>query len=143
MTAAEVRGPLSVAEIDATEDMWYPFLLNATQTLLQSGVPVRQLPQHKHWMWSNKARRYHGIPGYAFFGVFCAGGTEGLMLFNTVRECRLPSQKNAPLVYVDYLATAPWNIHPLSNTPRYIGASVSHYSSLRQRTAGISGWAVG
>lgn len=45
---AEVKGPLSVADIDAVEDVWYPFLLNATQTLPQSGTPVRSMSSHRH-----------------------------------------------------------------------------------------------
>lgn len=47
--------------------------------------------------------------------------TQGLMLVTTAEVCRLPIQKGKPLVYIDYLETAPWNQRVLAEQPRFGG----------------------
>ena len=48
---------------------------------------------------------------------------QGLLAVRTDKTCRLAEQAGLPLVYVDYLATAPWNYAPflarIGGTPRY------------------------
>jgi hypothetical protein len=54
------------------------------------------------------------VLAFAFFGVSCRDKLRGLMKLEVAgRSGRLASQKRKPLVYVDYLETAPWNIKPL------------------------------
>jgi hypothetical protein len=118
---ASVVEQLTPEEIADAEDEWFPYLLSALQTRIQQGIPRRDLPEHKHWVWEDKARLYYAQSTYLFLGILCASKLEGLMLINRARACRLPRQKGLPLVYVDYIATAPWNIASLADTPRYRG----------------------
>lgn len=47
---------------------------------------------------------------------------HGMMLVLTAGKfCRIESQKGKPLVYVDYLATAPWNSADVVAEPTYAG----------------------
>ena len=41
------------------------------------------------------------------------------MLVNLGKMCRLPSQKNQPLVYVEFISVAPWNRSQLWPKPHY------------------------
>lgn len=41
------------------------------------------------------------------------------MIVNTMESCRLESQKGKPLVYIEFLETAPWNRASLTRRPRY------------------------
>lgn len=68
-----------------------------------------------------KAQRFYGEAGYEFWGVTVAGDMQGMMLVNVSEVCRVPAQSGAPLIYVDYLATAPWNLRSLTPAPRFGG----------------------
>ena len=41
------------------------------------------------------------------------------MIVRTDKMCRLPQTFGLPLLYVDYLSAAPWNLPGLTVTPRY------------------------
>src|SRR4029077_17093712 len=60
------------------------------------------------------------IMGRDTFAVECAGETQGLMLVD-VGFARLPVQHGLELVYVELLATAPWNRLKLHPGARYKG----------------------
>jgi hypothetical protein len=50
---------------------------------------------------------------------------QGLMMVKTAGcAARLPPDGGQPLVYVDYLEVAPWNLRALTNTPRFGGIGV-------------------
>jgi hypothetical protein len=54
------------------------------------------------------------------FGVECEGEVQGLMLVSTARHrCRISEQKGKEQVYIDYVASAPWNAPSLIDIPRY------------------------
>lgn len=57
------------------------------------------------------------------FSVMCGGVTQGMMYSELVaHRCRLPSQRNQHLVYVEFLETAPWNRRELLfDPPRFKG----------------------
>lgn len=45
---------------------------------------------------------------------------QGLMLVATAGYvCRIPEQQNRDAVYVDYIATAPWNSPSITESPRF------------------------
>ncbi|WP_395145032.1 GNAT family N-acetyltransferase [Armatimonas sp.] len=60
--------------------------------------------EHSHWDWKSKYR--HRSPETLIFGLECKNEIQALMflLFD-----KMSHEDNLPLVYVDYLATAPWN----------------------------------
>lgn len=87
-----------------------------------NGPEVRVTPEHAHWEWAKKIECVQGLLPYTTFSVECAGAVQGLMIVRTSGDVALLPQKRAlPLVYIAYLATAPWNWAPYSPTPRFRG----------------------
>ena len=58
---------------------------------------------------------------YQSFPIECGGQTQGMMIVNTIKRCRLRSQANKHLVYVEYLETAPWNRTPNPSAASFKG----------------------
>ncbi len=84
------------------------------------GTPKEQWPQHVHWNWREKQKAVEGILAYRMFGIECASEMQGLMLLVTAgKTCRIESQKGKPLVYVHFLAAAPWNLPSITSEPRF------------------------
>lgn len=79
--------------------------------------------EHGHWDWSQKYQLVATAPlAYRMFGLECDSQIQGLMLvLTTGKFCRIESQKNKPLIYVDYLATAPWNSADVVEEPKFAG----------------------
>lgn len=82
-------------------------------------------PEDAHWEWAAKALQALRNPlSYELFGVEADARTQGMMLvLKGGLKCfsRHPEHPRAPLVYVDFLATAPWNRPGLTATPTYKG----------------------
>lgn len=92
---------------------WRPIVLAAAKELSKSGGPAVLIPRHYHWDWERKAADLRML-AITFFGLSCGGALQGLMKLLTVgHTCRLTEQAGKPLVYVDYLESAPWNIKSL------------------------------
>ena len=83
------------------------------QTVGPGGAPGQIVPRLFHWDWSSKEGELQ-VLAFSFFGITCNAKLQGLMKLDlTGRAARLPAQKGKPVVYVDYLETAPWNIKAL------------------------------
>lgn len=112
---------VSAAEVQAADALWSAFSQEAAQTARAGGVPAWELPEHRHWQWQRKMQT--ATPARRFFGVECQGEMQGLMAVRMDKLGRLPEQAGLPLVYVDYLATAPWNYVPflalIGRAPRF------------------------
>lgn len=77
-------------------------------------------PEHSHWDWTKKFQLTIDYSlTYRMFGIECKGEIQGLMLVIVGKECTIESQKGKPLIYIDYLATAPWNSKALTKEPKY------------------------
>ena len=75
--------------------------------------------QSAHWDSRKKTELLGGLLAFPSFAVECAGETQGLMIVNTTDFCRLECQRGKPVVYVEFLETAPWNRQTLTSRPRY------------------------
>jgi hypothetical protein len=118
---AELRFDLTADEIFAVEAAWGPIRSEAVERLVRMGFPSEQMPQHWHWDWRWKVPKL-ALRGYRGIAVKIASEVQGLMLVATANYVtRLPPDLNGPLVYVDYIESAPWNVQPLSENPRYRG----------------------
>lgn len=102
-----------------TELTWAEFRLEATKRLHASGGVV---PEHWHWNWINKSSKIDFL-AYRCFGIECNNEMQGLMLVNTINVSRLENQKNKPLIYIDYIEVAPWNLNT-SISVRYAAVGV-------------------
>ena len=116
--AATLVDGVSAEEVRAADAAWKPFSAAALRAALARAVPPEDLPGN--WEWERKMRA--ATPASRFFGIECAGEMQALMAIRMDKIARLPEQAGLPLVYVDYLAAAPWNQPILVSPPRYRGA---------------------
>jgi len=93
----------------------------AVERLVAAGFPEQQMPQHWHWDWGQKVPRLRLLT-YRGVGVECAGEMQGLMLIAAAgHAARLPPEMGKPIVYIDYVESAPWNVPPLAEEARFGG----------------------
>jgi hypothetical protein len=99
------------------ENTWRPWLDKA---FVQNPMLPRQ--ESRHWDWRKKVGYIKGLLAYPTFAIECIGQTQGLMIVDTTtHQCRLIGQSKKPLVYVEYIETAPWNRSSLTNPPKFRG----------------------
>lgn len=74
-----------------------------------AGVQLEDRPEDSHWDWKRKIRQSGGLLSYHSFALVCEGDLQGLMLCRDLASAKLPGQFGKPMVYLEFLATAPWN----------------------------------
>ncbi len=117
--AALVDG-LIRSEVEFAEGQWSPFLQERLKKMKERGVPKEQWPEHSHWDWRGKFEATERLLAYRMFGIECLSQMQGMMLVTSAgRVCRIPSQCGKPLIYVYFLATAPWNLPSIVAHPRF------------------------
>lgn len=122
LVEAELRDAIEDPHLADWEALWRPSLDAAIQRLHAEGVPRQQWPQSRHWDWRDKLREIGRLLAHRTFCIVCRGQTQGLMAVNvTTKKAWLGPQRGQPLVYVEFLETAPWNRRVLYDPPRYGG----------------------
>ncbi len=110
---AQLFDEVTVAHFIEAQAEWRPVVLDAARAMLQAGVPREQIPQHFHWDWQRKEQDLR-LLAVTFYGLEQESKLQGLIkLLTASQQSRIPAQRGKPLVYIDYLETAPWNIKPL------------------------------
>ncbi len=99
---------------------WRTFSRRAYRGALALQVAPERLPEHPHWEWAGKQRRAGAES--RIFGIECEGQAQALMLARSDKLARLPVAQGQPLAYIDYLASAPWNLPNLTASPRFRGS---------------------
>lgn len=75
-----------------------------------------------HWDWRRLAEIYRNPLLFQMYSVECADLTQGLMLVRKGGKfSRHSDHPRADLVYIDRLATAPWNRPRFVTDPKYKG----------------------
>jgi len=109
---AELVDEVTTDDFLVTQLEWRPVVIEATRELVRLRSPDL-VPGHFHWDWTRKAAQLE-LLAVSFIAIRCDGSLQGLMKIETVgHDCRLPEQAGKPLVYIDYLETAPWNVKSL------------------------------
>ena len=102
-----------------TETEWGPIRREAGRRLIRSGQPPEKIPRHFHWDWTKKSLKLT-LLAYRCFGIECEGSMQGLIMMDLVsKTARLAPDAGKPLVYVDYLESAPWNVSALTDEPKF------------------------
>jgi hypothetical protein len=106
-----------------------------------AGRILQNKPEDHHWDWKAKAAHWRPLLGYHSFAIVCQGELQGLMMANDLQSARLPIQFGKALVYVEYLATAPWNRSEVQMPPRFSGVGTTFISAAIElsRTIGYRG----
>jgi len=114
---------LDELELIDVEIVWAPERLRALREMRRKGVTA--IPQHVHWNWALKAVKNAGLLAFRSFGIEALGKMQGLMMvLLTGKTSRLAPDKGKPLVYVDFVETAPWNAKEFTASPIYKGVGV-------------------
>lgn len=107
-------------DVERAEAIWKPFLDEQVERMRAEGIPRSSWPQHRHWDWSQKQESTELYLAYRMFGIEYGSDIQGLMLALTAgKHCRIESQMGKPLVYVHFLAAAPWNVPSIVKEQRY------------------------
>ncbi len=111
------RAELVEAHID-----WQPHRLEA---LKRAAEGRGKWPEHWHWDWSQKAEKLKFL-AYRCFGVEYGGQMQGLMMVSTIgRRARISTEGGKPVLYIEYIESAPWNLRDLTENPRFSGVGVA------------------
>src|SRR5689334_8439120 len=122
--AATLRADLSPEDLLDAEQVWHPFRIDAYRRLLRDKVPLNQYPQSLHWSWATKSRHLQ-LVAYEGYGIRCENDWQGLLLVSTVGHvAQLGADRLKPLVYVDFVETAPWNQPEMVAVPRFRGVGI-------------------
>lgn len=114
------------------EQLWKPELDRARVASPTWLAAATFNAQDSHWMWTEKGAKANANMSLETFAIEYDGKTQGMILVNLVAFGQLEDQKGLELVYVEMLATAPWNRKQLTDQPLYkgvghvlIGAAIS------------------
>jgi hypothetical protein len=120
LVAATLIDGVSLAEVEAAESVWRPAILDGLAARAKTHAGAATGIEHSHWDWRKKRQAIEGLIYYRMFGIECEGDMQGLMLVSTAgHPCRIEEQKGKEQIYVDFVATAPWNSPSLAVSPRF------------------------
>lgn len=133
IVVATLRKGIKLQDLTAVEQEWGPYRTKIRQELTRLGIDKRNWPQSLHWDWTAKGPDLKLLESNGFAIEF-EGATQGVMLTKTASYVsRVETGK--PLVYIDYLESAPWNwnIRELSQQGEFRGVgSVLFLVAVRQ-----------
>jgi len=98
------------------EEAWKPAREDAAEVLARSG----EGGEHGHWDWRNKVGSADW-GRHQLVGVECRGEIQGLMAVVPVPRPGALGGSDSPVLYIDYVESAPWNLRGLGIRPRFLG----------------------
>jgi hypothetical protein len=142
---AEIFDEITLEHFIETQADWRPVVLDAARAMSKDPNRAILIPRHYHWDWTRKEAELKML-ALKFYGISWQGHLQGIMKVDTVaRSCRLPEQQGKPLVYIDYIETAPWNIRllmePLGKRQQYrgVGSRLFEAAVLQSEEEGFKG----
>jgi len=103
---------ISEKNIDDWQNFWIPQFESSRSKLKKSGV------EDSHWDWNLKTTEIEGQLAYDSFAIEADEKTQGMMIINNATHFS-KIEKSKPLMYIEYIATAPWNRKILVSDPEY------------------------
>jgi hypothetical protein len=121
LVEAHLIDGLTREDVEKAEAIWKPFLDKHIKRMEEAGIPKNQWPQHRHWNWREKydvaEREYLS---HHILGIECQSQIQGLMLVLTAgKNSLIEGQRGKPIVYVHFLAAAPWNLASIVGEPHF------------------------
>ncbi|WP_316872139.1 GNAT family N-acetyltransferase [Ralstonia mannitolilytica] len=108
----------------AVDDVWLAHMAAEKQRAAAAGRPIPPL-EHEHWQWAAKVKESSHLLSCPTLAVEYDGQMQGLMLLTTDGHFgKLPSETGKPIVYIRYLAVAPWNLRGMAEPPRFSGVGL-------------------
>ena len=116
LVQATVVRDVPASHLLEVERIWKPAREAVAQALGLTGAAV----EHADWDWVNKVLTTESRP-HRIATVESGGVVQGLMAVLAEPQSTVLSPDGEPLLYVDYLETAPWNLKGLPTKPQVIG----------------------
>jgi hypothetical protein len=119
LVPATLRIGISEFEAKEAERTWRPHRQAHTDALIRANTPADDFPEHSHWNWAYKSQALQ-FENYLGFSIECERDFQGMMLVRTKGDySRLPETLGQPLLYVEYVESAPWNLRSAISKPRF------------------------
>lgn len=120
-TPAKLIDRVDVDYASRTDDVWTTFQ-SAEIARASAAGKVIVPSDHDHWSWKEKALYCQRLLAYQILAIECEGEAQGMMMVLTDGEfSRITADRGKPLVYVSFLASAPWNLSTIVENPRFRG----------------------
>lgn len=124
---ADLFHGIDEANLAHIEGRWRPMFELRREQAKAAGQSMSDInAEDAHWNWGSKALAAITDPFlYDIFALECGGNTQALLLTcKGSKDCfsRHPEHPKAHMLYIEFLATAPWNRHRLVPEPTYKGA---------------------
>jgi len=125
LISATFYDDLGASQLLEAESQWKPFRDATIQRLLAAGKKrseIQRLIQHIHWNWVDKAGCLLNSPlaPLQCFGIKLEERWQGLIMMNlATHRAQVEPDSGKPLVYVECLETAPWNLKDFVEEPLY------------------------
>ena len=121
MVEAELCDEITEDQMVQWDTLWVPRMVEAVQRNIRRQLPREKWPEDLHWNWQNKIARRRELLGTRGLSLMCNKELQGLMIVDLTKGAKLPNQRGKPIVYIEYLATAPWNRSQIVEQPVYCG----------------------
>ncbi|VAW75786.1 hypothetical protein MNBD_GAMMA12-1355 [hydrothermal vent metagenome] len=118
---AELYMPLDQKNADDFETEWLPVLNSRVANLSADENHESANVQDLHWEWRNKIKERTGRMDFVSYAVECNGVTQGMMSACNCEFVKEPSQLGQFLIYIDLIASAPWNRRGFTENRLYKG----------------------
>lgn len=109
LVVGELWDTITARQVEDWAQKWVPAQKASEESYAQAKADFPLLRESNHWDWGKKVDVTKDLLAISGFSVMCSGVTQGLMLLDTIRSCKLSQQSGKPLVYIEFLETAPWN----------------------------------
>lgn len=147
LVEAELDDLLPIDALLDIEDAWEQPRRAIIRALRRARTSRHQWPQSLHWDWAGKsvlATLHHRPDDYRAFGLRVGGEWQGAMLtVKSAQTARLSVDHIEPLVYVDFLESAPWNwtVPAINQVRRYakIGPILLRFAVEQSLAEGFNG----
>jgi hypothetical protein len=147
LVPADLDDALPVDALFDIEDAWEGSRRAMKQALRRAKVSKRRWPQSLHWNWAGKSVLVvlrHRPQDYRVFGLRIGQEWQGAMLtLKNEKVASLEPAKGQPLIYVDFLESAPWNwaVPAIDQVRRYgkVGLVLLRFAVEQSVTEGYGG----
>jgi len=123
IAVAKLVGGLAPSHLELVERAWSGATVEMMMNLALAGIAGDRWPQSLHWDWSGRGPALRLLQATGI-GLTCDDEWQGVMLTLTAEHItRLGSDAGKPIVYIEFLETAPWNwrIADIGQSPRFRG----------------------
>lgn len=142
LVSATLFEGMAPRDLLVVDQEWAPERSKIMQELLKHAIPRADWPQSLHWNWSLKSNQLQ-LLATTGFGIVCDQQWQGLMMTKTGLDSRHQESTGKPIVYIDYLESAPrnWVIHQIGQQGVYkaIGSVLFRQAIIQSRVENFRG----